>query len=315
MSEIANILLQAFLLIAGFVLLVKGADVFVDGAAAVAKKFGIPELVIGLTIVAFGTSAPEAAVSITAAFKGNADISVGNILGSNIMNVLVILGIATIITPLVVANSTVKVELPFMIGISVLFLVLGFDGKISRLDGGILWVAFIAYLVYLFKMTKDNPDAEADEKELLSVWKAITFILLGMLMIVFGSRFVVSSASDLARIFGMSERFIGLTIVAFGTSLPELVTSVIAAKKGSADIAIGNIVGSNIFNILFVLGTSSLIIPIGFADKFLFDAVFAIGSAVLLWLCSFKDKKLHRGSGVLMLVCYVGYFVYTLYRD
>lgn len=308
-----NIVIQVVLLVLGFVMLVKGADFFVDGASGIAKRFGIPELVIGLTIVAMGTSAPEAAVSITGACKGNADISVGNVVGSNIMNILVILGLAATIVTISLAKSTVTYEIPYMILISVLFLVLGLDGTLGRLDGVILWAGLIVYLFYLLRMTKNNQEKTEETKaEQLPLWKACIFTILGLAMIIFGSDFAVDAASELARIFGLSERFIGLTIVALGTSLPELFTSVSAAKKGNADIAIGNIVGSNLFNILFVIGTSALIIPVPFAANFRADAFFAIGAAILLFACTFKSKKLERWSGVLMLLGYVGYFIYIL---
>ncbi len=309
-----NALLQIFLLVVGFLLLIKGADFFVDGSAGIAKRFGIPELVIGLTIVAMGTSAPEAAVSISAAFKGNADISIGNVIGSNIMNILVILGIASAIVKIAVSDSTIKYELPYMIFLSVLLPVLGLDGKISRIDGAILWICFIIYLGYLFMMAKKNKEEAPEEEKKLTLPKALLFTLLGLIMIVLGSNVTVDAASTLAKMFGMSERFIGLTVVAFGTSLPELVTSVTAAKKGNADIAIGNIVGSNVFNILFVLGTSALIIPINYAGTFMVDAIVAIAAAVILWLSVFKTKHLGRKAGLFMVACYAGYFVYLIMK-
>ena len=307
-----SLLLNLFLLVLGFVLLVKGADFFVDGAAGIARKFGIPDLIIGLTIVAMGTSAPEAAVSITGAFKGSVDISIGNVVGSNIMNVLVILGLAAFIIPIAVGKSTVKYEIPFLIAISILFPILGLDGTISRLDGVILWACFIAYLVYLFKMAKEGKEEEKTAKN-ISVPMALIMTVGGAAMIVFGSDFAVDSASAIARTFGMSERFIGLTIVALGTSLPELFTSVTAARKGNVDIAIGNIVGSNIFNYLFVIGTSSLIIPITFASSFIIDAIIALVAACFLWLCVFKDRELARIGGSCMLAGYVVYFIYIAF--
>ena len=311
--NVGEMLLQVFLLVLGFVLLVKGADIFVEGASGIAKKFGIPELVIGLTIVAMGTSAPEAAVSIAGAVKGSADISIGNVLGSNIMNVLVILGLATAIVPIAVKPSTVKIEMPFLILISVVFPLLGaIDGVVGRTDGAVLWVFFIAYLTYLFISAKKKPEPEGENSKPVVLWKAIVMTIIGIPMIVFGSDLAVDSASAIARTFGMSERFIGLTIVALGTSLPELFTSVTAARKGNADIAIGNIVGSNIFNILFVIGTSSLIIPINFASNFIFDAVIAFAAIVITWLCTIKDHKLNRWAGFLLLGCYVAYFAYIV---
>ncbi len=311
---IGKLLLEILLLVVGFVLLVKGADFFVDGAASIAKRFGIPELVIGLTIVAMGTSAPEAAVSIAGAAKGNADISIGNVIGSNIMNVCVILGVAATIITIAVAKSTVRIEMPFLIGIMTLFLFLGWDGTISRFDGVILWALFLVYLVYLFIMAKKNPADSGDEVKDLPVWKSLLFTVGGIAAIVIGSDVAVDAASTIAAAFGMSERFIGLTIVALGTSLPELFTSVTAARKGNADIAIGNIVGSNIFNVLFVVGTASLIIPIHFATGFRVDAVIAIGAGVLLWLCTLPKKRLSRPGGIVMLLGYVGYFTYLLLK-
>ena len=241
-------LIAVLLLIVGFVLLIKGADWFVDGAAGIAARFGIPQLVIGLTIVAMGTSAPEAAVSITAAMEGNAGITIGNVVGSNILNILIILGVTALIIDVAVQKSTVKYEIPFMLLITGLLLVLGMTGnKIVFWEGIVLWVLFIVYLAYLFKMAKNG---EADEEEKAkAVWLQLVLLIVGCGGIILGADLTVDNASKIAEALGMDDRLIGLTIVAFGTSLPELVTSVTAAKKGKADIAIGNIVGSNIFNI------------------------------------------------------------------
>lgn len=310
------VVIQLALLVVGFVFLVKGADWFVEGAGKVAEKFGIPQLVIGLTIVAMGTSLPEAAVSVSAALKGSADITIGNVVGSNIMNVLVILGLTSVIRPIAVQKSTVKYEIPFVALISVFLLALGYsDHVVGRADGVILWVLFIAYLLYLFKMAKSGeyvPEELPDEDKPIPVWKMVLLIIVGAVMIVWGSDMAVDAASELARIFGMSERLIGLTIVAFGTSLPELVTSVTAAVRGKADIAVGNIVGSNIFNILFVVGTSALITPVVYASNFLVDSIVCIVTMILLWLCVFRNRKLGRAGGTVMLLCYAGYFVYLM---
>lgn len=308
-----DLLIQIVLLALGFVMLIKGADWFVDGASGIATKFGIPQLVIGLTIVAMGTSAPEAAVSISAAISGNADITIGNIIGSNILNILIILGISAVITTLAVAKSTMKYETPFMIAITVLLLVLGLDEKIGLVDGIILLIAFAAYLAYLFRMAKNNKEEQTDDSEKkMSIAKAIIFTIIGLALIVLGSNVTVDAATKIAEAFGVSERFIGLTIVALGTSLPELFTSVSAARKGNADIAIGNIVGSNIFNILFVVGLSSIIIPVPFASNFIFDTIVAIIAAVMLLLCCLKTQSLKRWAGVLMLISYAVYFVMIL---
>lgn len=307
-----EILLQFLLLALGFVMLGKGADWFVEGAAALATRFGIPQLVVGLTIVAMGTSAPEAAVSIAAAMKGSADITIGNIVGSNILNILVILGMAAAITPLAVARSTVRVEMPFMIAITVLLFVQGRDGSISLADGLVLAAAFLVYLFYLYKMAmKNNVDDELQEAG-LPVGRCLVGAVGGLALIILGSNVTVGAATEIAKYAGLSERFIGLTIVALGTSLPELFTSVAAARRGNADIAIGNIVGSNIFNILFVVGLSALIIDIPFAAAFNFDTCVAIGAAVLLWLCVLRTQRLARWGGLLMLGCYAVYLWWIL---
>ncbi len=303
-----EILLQLLLLVVGFVLLIKGADWFVDGSSGIAAKFGIPQLVIGLTIVAMGTSAPEAAVSISAALKGNADITIGNIVGSNILNILIILGLSSVIVPIAVAPSTIKIETPFMIAITVIMLLLGLDAEISLIDGIILVVLFIAYLVYLFMMAKKDKQSDEEKPKDISIAKAIIFAIIGLVMIVLGSNVTVDAATAIAQAVGLSERFIGLTIVALGTSLPELFTSVAAARKGNADIAIGNIVGSNIFNILFVVGLSALIVPVPFAANFIFDSIVAIAAGVLLLLCCIKTKALKRWAGIIMLLSYAVYF-------
>ncbi len=309
-----EILLQLLLLVVGFVMLMKGADWFVDGAASIADRLGIPQLVIGLTIVAMGTSLPEAAVSIAAAVKGSAEITIGNVVGSNIMNILVILGLTAAICVVPVQKSTVRYEIPFTILVTVLLAVLGLmDNQVSRLEGGILWAFMIVYLIYLLKMAKSGKDEQERKEDKQSpLWKLILLVIVGAVMIVWGSDITVDAATRLATIFGMSERFIGLTIVAFGTSLPELVTSVTAAVKGKPDIAVGNIVGSNIFNILFVVGTTALITPVVYSAGFLVDSIIAVAAVAFLWLCVVKDQKLKRLGGILMLIGYAGYFVYLI---
>ena len=309
-----NIFIAIALLIVGFVMLTKGADWFVDGSSALAFRLGIPQLVIGLTIVAMGTSAPEEAVSITSALKGNEGITVGNVVGSNIMNILLILGIASVIVPLAVQKSTRMIEIPYMIAITVLFGVLGYTGEmVTRVEGGILWIAFLIYLGYLLWMAKKGKeDNEPDEKQ-KSLPVQLLMILTGLICIVLGSDFVVDGATEIAKVIGISDRIIGLTIVAFGTSLPELVTSIAAARRGNADIAIGNIVGSNVFIILFVAGTSALISPIVFESKFVLDTAVATATAVLLLVCVCnKEGKLKRSGGIIMLAAYAAYFVKLL---
>lgn len=305
-----EVLISFVLLIVGFTMLVKGADWFVDGAAGIASRFGIPQLVIGLTIVAMGTSAPEAAVSITAALKGNAGITIGNVLGSNILNVLIILGVTAVITPVAVQLSTIRYEIPFVIVVSVLLLIQGMSGsQVTFMEGIVLWIAFILYMIYLFRMAKNGSAQEEEIKE-TSLLHQILGLVIGIVLIIWGSDVSVDSATQIARIFGMSEQFIGLTIVALGTSLPELVTSVMAARKGNADIAIGNVVGSNIFNILFVIGCTVVITPVAFVESFRIDALIAIAAAAILWICVFRNRRLDRGEGAVLLAGYVAYFVY-----
>lgn len=305
-------IVQLLLLVIGFVMLIKGADLFVEGAASIAERFGIPQLVVGLTIVAMGTSAPEAAVSIASALKGSADITVGNIVGSNILNIFIILGLTAVITMVPVGITTVKYEIPYMILITVLFLGMGITGnKITLVEGVFLWIAFIAYLVYLLLQAKKNKE-EAQEENKKPIWLLLLLTIGGLALVVWGSDVTVDAASNIAKAMGMSERFIGLTIVALGTSLPELCTSVSAATKGKADIAIGNIVGSNIFNVLFVVGTAALITPIPFAQNFVIDTTVAILAGVLLWIAVVLQKGLKRMAGVIMLVAYAGYFVYLI---
>ena len=309
-----EILLQVVLLVVGFVMLIKGADWFVEGASKVADRFGIPQIVIGLTICAMGTSLPEASVSISAALKGAADITIGNVVGSNIANVLLILGITSLIRPIPVKKNTMRYEIPFTIVITVLLAVLGLmDETVNRIEGIILWAFMIVYLIYLFVISKTDKDAVEEGKtagENESIIKMIVMIVIGAVLIVLGGNFTVDAATKIALAFGMSERLVGLTIVAFGTSLPELVTSATAAIKGKSDIAIGNIVGSNIFNILFVAGTTALITPVPYSMGFMIDTMVAIAAMVLLFVCVLPKKKLGRFGGLIMLLGYAGYFVY-----
>lgn len=317
LNSSSNTFVNILLLVLGFVLLIKGADYFVDGASGIADRFGIPQIVIGLTIVAFGTSAPEAAVSIGSGLKGSTGLAIGNVVGSNILNILVILGVASCITALNVAKSTAYIEIPFVIFVTAILVVLGkFSGELGRVEGAVLWALFIAFFVYLIMMAKkgmkEDKQEEKKEEKKTSILLLLVITIIGMGGIVIGSNVTVDSASFIANEFGMSERLIGLTIVAFGTSLPELVTSIIAAIKGNADIAIGNIVGSNIFNILFVLGTTALIAPITYEDAFVIDGLIAVAAAVILQLLVIKNRKITRAGGVVMLLSYVGYFVYLL---
>ncbi len=307
--------LQSVLLAAGFVMLVRGADLFVESASALATRFGIPQLVIGLTIVAMGTSMPEAAVSLSAALKGSADITIGNVLGSNILNILIILGLSALVRPLAVGRTTIRFEMPFLAGITALLFVQGMDGVVGFADGMVQVILFGLYLVYLLILARKDrngkekgvPVKAAGER---SVWKMIVLTAAGLIVVVAGSTVAVDAATAMARLLGMSERFIGLTIVALGTSLPELFTSVSAAWKGNTDIAIGNIVGSCIFNILFVVGISAMVVPVPFAPGFRADSLVAGAAALFLLLFCIRDKSLKRWHGAALLAGYGVYFMY-----
>lgn len=266
---------------------------------------------IGLTIVAMGTSMPEAAVSITSAMNGSAGITIGNVVGSNILNILIILGITAVITNVGIQKTTFCYEIPFMIGITVLLMIFGItDSVLTFKEGVIFWLLFLVFLGYLFVIARKGEAQEEGETKDIPVWKCLLLIAIGGVLVVKGSDLAVEGASAIARYFGISERFIGLTIVALGTSLPELVTSVTAARKGNAGIAIGNIVGSNIFNILFVAGTTALICDVPFEEKFIVDTAVAVFSGVLLWVGTIRHKELRKPCGIMMLLCYGAYFAY-----
>lgn len=313
-----ELVVSILLLILGFVLLMKGADYFVDGSSKIAIKMHVPEIVVGLTIVAMGTSAPEAAISITAALNDNAGISIGNVIGSNIMNIALILGLSAVIAKLPIKKNTLKKEIPFVIVITAVLCAMGaFFKEINRVGALVLIVLFICFLLYLFWLSKHGEDSVEEVEELTEKDTYLRLILItigGMAAIVIGSDITVDAATAIAKIFGLSDRIIGLTIIAFGTSLPELVTSVTAARKGKTDIAIGNIVGSNIFNILFVLGISGLVSPsaIPFNSAFLFDGMIAIIVALMLFILSYKNKALTKVGGIIFLVSYFAYLVYLL---
>ena len=305
-----EILLQLVLLILGFAMLGKGSDWFVDGAAGIAARFGISELVIGLTIVAMGTSAPEAAVSIAASFSGSAGITVGNIVGSNIMNILVILGLTALIRPLPVEKGTLKVEMPIVILVTVALYIMGRDGVLTFIDGALLIAFFISYLTRLYIVSKNTLPLTEEEEPGYSIGHDLLWTVGGAAIILVGSDITVDAAVAIAKFLGLSDRIIGLTIVALGTSLPELFTSVTAARKGNVDIAVGNIVGSNLFNILFVIGVSSMLISIPFEAAFIKDMYWCILAAVMLFVFSYTKQKVERWEGAVMLCAYAVY----LYR-
>lgn len=316
-NTVVEVIIAVLFLVIGFWGLIKGADIFVDSASQIAAKLKVPLIVIGLTIVAFGTSAPEAAISITSAFQGSAGIAVGNVVGSNIMNILLILGISALICHLPVKKTTFRYEIPFVVLITAVLLGLGFwNHDLDRIDGLVFILLFAVFMGYLIRLSKTGDSSAADDvpeiDENASIPKMILFVIIGLAMVVLGSDFTVSGATRIAEAINLDDRVIGLTIVAFGTSLPELVTCIQAARKQKVDIAIGNIIGSNIFNILFVVGISALVSPqpIAFLDTFIIDTIVAIAAAALLWLLVLKNKRISRLGGGIMLLCYMGYFVY-----
>lgn len=315
-------LLSVILIAIGFGLLIKGADWLVDGASALARKFNIPDLVIGLTIVAFGTSAPELVVNVFASIQGSSDIVFGNIIGSNTFNIMAILGIVGLIFPITVKNSTIWHEIPISIlAIGALFVLtncINTNGQklLSLGDGLILMVLFAAFIWYAFMQTRNNPAANGEPANALPNYKIALLIILGLGGLIAGGKIVVNSAIEIATLLGVSEKVIGLTIVAIGTSLPELVTSIVAAFKHNNDIAIGNVVGSNIFNILFILSVSSIISPINYNTSFNFDLlILTIGSLwVFVAMFAGKKKRLDRWESAILLIGYIAYTVYLIKR-
>ncbi len=312
--------LQVLILIIGFVILIKGADIFVDGASHLARNFHISKMLIGLTIVAFGTSAPEFAVSIQSILAGSGDIVVGNVVGSNILNVLLILGCASLIHDLKVKDNTVKKELPITLLLTSLLIVLMSDqfinhqeNVLTRGDGLTLLLFFLVFIYYLISMMKNKINNAEEEETIYPLWKSIFYTILGIAAIILGSNLVVNSATLVAEKIGISERIIGLTIIALGTSLPELVTSIVATKKGEYDIAIGNVVGSNIFNIGIVLGVPIALfgkIPVGTFS--IIDLGFLFVSAFVLFAFSANDYKIRRYEGICLLIMFILYYTMIL---
>lgn len=312
-------LIQLLILLIGFLILIKGADIFVESASSVAKHLNVPDILIGLTIVAFGTSAPEAAVSIKAVLSQNSDMVLGNIVGSNILNILLILGVAAFIAPITVQNNTIKKEIPFLLLVTVLMSVLLMDNwwvqdrinMISRQDGLVILIVFTIFIYYLFSLARSGEAEKIIAK--YSLPKAVIFAILSLIAIIIGGNCVVNSASSIAASLGVSERFIALTIVALGTSLPELVTSIIAARKGKQDLALGNIIGSNIFNICFVAGVPAAfigdIIP---SESVTMDLIVLIASTALLFIFAFTGKKLSKREGAMFLLLFVIYYGYLI---
>lgn len=307
------------LLIVGFLLLIKGADFFVEGSAAVAKKLRVPTMIIGLTIVAMGTSAPECAVSIAASIKGSNAMAISNVVGSNIFNLMVVSGFCALFTPLIVHAKTLKQEFPFSILAAIVMLIAGYIGMmLGRIDGVILLVLFAFFLAWMVKSAlnarANAEDIEEENVKDLGNLQCLLYIIGGIIAIVIGGDLVVDSATEIARTFGLSENLIGLTIVAFGTSLPELVTSAVAAKKGEVDMALGNVIGSNIFNILLVAGIAATVSPMAFLMENVIDLVILIVMSIVVWSFASTKKKIGRAEGVFMLIIYVAYIVYICNR-
>lgn len=297
------------LLLIGFVLLIKGADLFVDGSSSIAGILKVPSVIIGLTIVAMGTSAPEAAVSINAGLAGNSDISLGNIVGSNIFNLLVVIGACAVIYPATSHEDILSRDLWWNIGVSALLFVLILGGQISRVEGLILLAVFFFYIGLMIRSALKNR-IEETPPDVMPLWKSLLFVVIGLAAVVFGGDMVVDNASLIAKAWGMSDTLVGLTIVAIGTSLPELVTSITASKKGDSGIALGNAVGSCLFNILFILGMASTLTPINAVPELVIDTAILIAVTVLIFIVARTDKKTNRVEGI---ICVAAYIIYTAY--
>ena len=316
-------LLHFFLIIVGIALVLWGADRMTEGASGIARKLNVPEIVIGLTIVAAGTSAPELCISLVSALRGTTDLAIGNVVGSNIFNTLLIVGCAAIAAPMTISKSTVLKDIPFALAASVLLVIISMDGwqslslrgnVISRLDGIWLLLAFAAFMYYTFRVAKTG-HAETSEKKPMPIWLGITWTLVGLTCLVVGSNFFVSSAAAVATGFGISESVVGLTIVAGGTSLPELATSVVASRKGQSAIAMGNVIGSNVFNILLILGTTATICPMEIGGITLIDISILLLAMVLIWLFSYTKYTIERWEGwtlVAIFIVYMGWLLYNL---
>ena len=316
----APLALVMVLLVIGFVFLVKGADFFVEGSSSVAKRFNVPSLIIGLTIVAMGTSLPETAVSVTASLVDNNALAVSNAVGSNIFNLMVVIGFCAVMTPVAVDKQTLKRDFPFSVLCAVLLLALGFVGmELGHVDGVILLVLFAVYIVVLVRIALKHKNSgaaveEEGEIKLLSMPRSLIYIVLGGASIAVGGDMVVDSASRIAIDFGMSQTLVGLTIVSIGTSLPELVTSIVAARKNEVDMALGNAIGSNIFNFLMVLGIASAISPIAFITGNIIDIIILIVFSIVVWIMAWTKTKLNKGEGLIMLALYIAYAVYICVR-
>lgn len=313
-------ILNVLFILVGIVLVLWGADRLTDGAVAVAEKMKMPQIVIGLTIVAMGTSMPEFCVSLVSALKGTTDLAVGNIVGSNIFNTLLIVGVSAWVAPMTILKSTVRKDIPFALFASVILLIMCLDGNISRLDAGILFVLFLVFMYVTLKGAKTKDDDTTaktesieDNKKPMAAWLSIVWIIVGLACLIGGSNLFVEGATKVAEHIGVSEAVIGLTIVAGGTSLPELATSVVSARKGNSGIAIGNVLGSNVFNILAILGVTGVITPMHLQGITMLDLSMMVVSTLLVWLFSFTKYKIARWEGVVLTIVFIGYMVVLCY--
>ena len=313
-------ILNVLFILVGIVLVLWGADRLTDGAVAVAEKMKMPQIVIGLTIVAMGTSMPEFCVSLVSALKGTTDLAVGNIVGSNIFNTLLIVGVSAWVAPMTILKSTVRKDIPFALFASLVLLIMCLDGNISRLDAGILFVLFLVFMYVTLKGAKTKDDDTAaktdsieDNKKPMAAWLSIVWIIVGLACLIGGSNLFVEGATKVAEHIGVSEAVIGLTIVAGGTSLPELATSVVSARKGNSGIAIGNVLGSNVFNILAILGVTGVITPMHLQGITMLDLSMMVVSTLLVWLFSFTKYKIARWEGIVLTIVFIGYMVVLCY--
>lgn len=304
--------LQVLLLVIGIILVIKSADWLTSGAVGLAERIGVPQIIIGLTIVAMGTSMPEFFVSLMSAINGTPDLAVGNIVGSNIFNALLIVGCAAMVAPITIQHTTVKKDIPVAVFASLLLMGMTLDGHISRIDAAILFGVFIAYIGITLRGAKTEDDTADEEKKPMPVLKAVMLVVVGLAGLVIGSDVFVDNATSIAHTMGISDAVIGLTIVAGGTSLPELATSVVAAKKGNSGIAIGNVLGSNVFNILMILGITGLITPMTISGITVIDLAMMVISMILLWLFSFTKYRIERWEGVVLTAIFIGYITWLV---
>ena len=305
--------MEYILLLVGFILLIKGADFFVEGSSSLAGILKVPSVIIGLTIVAMGTSAPEASVSINAALAGSNDIAISNVVGSNIFNGLVVVGICAFLHSFVPHGEILKRDMPLNILVTIVLCLMFFDGSLSRIEGAILLLGMIVYLGFMIYSARKNRE-EGEPGKILSLPRSLLYIAGGLAAVIFGGDLVVDKACIIATNFGVSQNFIGLTIIAIGTSLPELVTSVVASRKGEVDMALGNVLGSNVFNILMVLGAAAAISPIAFVQENMIDIILLTVMSLIVWVFAWTRKQVRRSEGIIMLLVYAAYMVYICMR-